>query len=237
MKIALIGYGKMGKEVEKIAVLRGHEITVKIDPVLSESFNSQLFPSAEIAIEFTTPESAMKNYRECFKHNMPVVSGTTGWLQNIEEVKMWCEKGQTFFYASNFSIGVNIFFEVNKFLAQMMKKYPEYEVGIIETHHKHKKDAPSGTAITLAEGIIENHCTKKGWQLNKPSNPENIEIKSFRDGEITGIHTVKYESVVDVIEIQHNAKSRQGFAFGAVLAAEFAVRQKGFLTMKDLLTS
>ena len=236
MKIALIGYGKMGKEIEKVAISRGHEIVVRIDPIAGEDFNSQIFPSADIAIEFTTPETALNNYRECFKHNIPVVSGTTGWLKNIDEIKEWCEKkGQTFFYASNFSIGVNLFFELNSYLAQIMNGFSEYEINISETHHTQKKDAPSGTAITLAEKIIQNIDRKTKWELNNQSTSKNIEIKSFREGETVGIHTVRYESPVDIIEIKHSAKSRSGFANGAILAAEFAINHKGFLSMKQLL--
>jgi len=236
MKIALIGYGKMGKEIEKVAISRGHEIVVRIDPIAGEDFNSQIFPSADIAIEFTTPETALNNYRECFKHNIPVVSGTTGWLKNIDEIKEWCEKkGQTFFYASNFSIGVNLFFELNSYLAQIMNGFSEYEINISETHHTQKKDAPSGTAITLAEKIIQNIDRKTKWELNNQSTEKKIEIQSFREGETVGIHTVRYESPVDIIEIKHSAKSRSGFANGAILAAEFAINHKGFLSMKQLL--
>jgi 4-hydroxy-tetrahydrodipicolinate reductase len=236
MKIALIGYGKMGKEIEKVAISRKHEITVRIDPLLGEDFSSPLFPLSDIAFEFTTPESALNNYIECFKHSIPVVSGTTGWLNALDEVKKWCiQKGQTFFYAPNFSIGVNLFFKLNELLARLMNDYPGYEVGITETHHIHKKDAPSGTAITLAEGIINHINRKKNWELNKVSASENIAIKSIREGEITGIHEIKYESSTDEIEIRHTAKSRAGLAIGAMLAAEFAVNKKGFLTMKDLL--
>jgi len=236
MKIALIGYGKMGKEIEKIAISRGHEIVVRIDPIAGEDFNSPIFPSAEIAIEFTTPETALNNYRECFKHNIPVVSGTTGWLKSMDEIKEWCEKkGQTFFYASNFSIGVNLFFILNNYLAKIMNRFPEYEINISETHHTQKKDAPSGTAITLADEIIQNIERKTDWELNKQSTSKNIEIQSIREGDVVGIHNVKYESQVDKIELIHTAKSRSGFAFGAVLAAEFAINHKGFLTMKQLL--
>ena len=236
MKIALIGYGKMGKEIEKVALERRHEIVAKIDPLMGIDFNYQHFEEANIAIEFTTPESAMNNYRECFKHNIPVVSGTTGWLHNIDEIKDWCQnKGQTFFYASNFSIGVNLFFEVNEVLARLMNDFPQYDVSINETHHIQKKDAPSGTAIALSEGIIRNIDRIKQWNLNKKTSIQSIEIKSFREGDVPGIHTVKYESPVDKIEIRHSAKSRIGFAYGAVIAAEYTINKKGFLTMKDLL--
>jgi 4-hydroxy-tetrahydrodipicolinate reductase len=226
----------MGKEIEKIAIFRKHEIIIRIDPLLGENFNSHLFPLSDIAIEFTNPESALHNCIQCFNHSIPVVSGTTGWQNDLDEVIKECkQKKQTFFYAPNFSIGVNIFFELNEFLAQLMNNFPEYEVGITETHHIHKKDAPSGTAITLAEGMIKNINRKKKWELNEFSASENIGIKSIRKGEVTGIHSIKYESFTDEIEIRHTAKSRTGLAIGAVLAAEFAVNKKGFLTMKDLL--
>lgn len=236
MKIALIGYGKMGKEIEKIAISRGHEVVARIDPFNGEDFSSPSLPQAQVVIEFTTPETAFNNYLECFKRNLPVVSGTTGWLQHLDEVKNWCnKKDQSFFYASNFSIGVNVFFELNRHLARLMNDLPEYEVSMTEVHHTQKKDAPSGTAITLAEELIENISRKSKWELNEQSSPESIEIKAIREGVVPGIHTIKYESDVDEITIHHSAKSRQGFALGAVLAAEFIVKNKGFLTMTDLL--
>lgn len=236
MKIALIGYGKMGKTIEEIAISRGHEIVAKIDPLTGEDFTSPNFKKAEVAIEFTTPDAAYNNYIECFKANIPVVAGTTGWLEKMPEIEDWCKnKGQTFFYASNYSVGVNIFFELNRHLAKLMNGHDEYEVDITETHHIHKLDAPSGTAITIAEGIIENVAGKNKWELEKASTPESIKISAIREGEVPGIHTVKYESSVDEIVIHHSAKSRQGFAFGAVLAAEFSVKNKGFLTMKEML--
>lgn len=236
MKIALIGYGKMGKTIEKIAQSRGHEIVARIDPLTGEDFSSEGFKTADVAIEFTTPKAAFNNYIECFNANVPVVAGTTGWLEKLPEVKQWCKnKGQTFFYASNFSIGVNIFFEINRQLARLMNDQANYEVDITETHHIHKLDAPSGTAITLAEGVIENLTRKEKWELEKQSSKEVINIHSIREGEVPGIHTVKYTSNDDEISITHNAKSRQGFALGAVLAAEFAAKNKGFLTMKEML--
>ncbi|MDR2928509.1 MAG: 4-hydroxy-tetrahydrodipicolinate reductase [Cytophagaceae bacterium] len=237
MKIVLIGYGKMGKEMEKVALSRGHEIVAKIDPFAGDDFTSPQFATADVAIEFTTPQSAFDNYMECFKHNIPVVSGTTGWLNRLAEVKEWCANSkQTFFYASNFSIGVNIFFELNKMLARLMNDCPKYEVSMTETHHVHKLDAPSGTAISLAESVIENIDRKTKWELNRQSSPDVIAITAIRESEISGIHTVKYESPVDEIEIRHSSKSRQGLAFGAILAAEFAAKRKGFLTMKDMLS-
>lgn len=235
MNIALIGYGKMGKTIERIAVTRGHKIVARVDPFNGEDFSAPGLATADIAIEFSRPETAFNNYLECFKLNLPVVSGTTGWLDKLGEVKAMCEKGQTFFYASNFSIGVNILFAINEQLAKIMNKYPQYEVDITEVHHTHKLDAPSGTAITLAEGIFENLSRKTKWELDKQSSADAIAIKAIREGEVPGIHTVKYESEVDEITIHHSAKSRDGLALGAIIAAEFTQNKKGFLSMKDLL--
>lgn len=235
MNIALIGYGKMGKTIERIAVTRGHKIVARVDPFNGEDFSAPGLATADIAIEFSRPETAFNNYLECFKLNLPVVSGTTGWLDKLGEVKAMCEKGQTFFYASNFSIGVNILFAINEQLAKIMNKYPQYEVDITEVHHTHKLDAPSGTAITLAEGIFENLSRKTKWELDKQSSADAIAIKAIREGEVPGIHTVKYKSEVDEITIHHSAKSRDGLALGAIIAAEFTQNKKGFLSMKDLL--
>lgn len=236
MKIALIGYGKMGHEIEKIALQRGHEIVCTIDLNENDKFNSPEFKSAEVAIEFTSPDSALQNYRRAFAANIPVVSGTTGWLEHLNEIKQACKNdGQTFFYASNFSLGVNIFFALNNQLAKMMNQFPDYDVRMEETHHIHKLDAPSGTAITLAEGILNNLDRKKSWSLDKANNDNELQIKAFREGEIPGIHTVTYESEADSIRITHDAKSRKGFALGAVLAAEFTKGKKGFLGMEDML--
>ncbi len=236
MKIALIGYGKMGQEIEKVALERGHEIVSRIDPLTNETFDDGNFEQAEVAIEFTTPKVAFSNYQKCFQFNLPVVAGTTGWLDKMEEIKKACSGNkQTFFYASNFSVGVNILFEMNRRLAEIMNTREEYSCEITEVHHIHKLDAPSGTAITLAEGILDNMDRKKQWKLEKSDQSEDLIIHAFREGEVPGIHTVKYESDVDEIEIHHSAKSRKGFAFGAVLAAEFSIKNKGFLTMQDLL--
>ncbi|MBS2099045.1 4-hydroxy-tetrahydrodipicolinate reductase [Carboxylicivirga linearis] len=235
MKIALVGYGKMGKEIEKIALDRGHEIVSKIDVTSSDSFDDDSFKSADVAIEFTRPEAAFNNYQNCFKNNVPVVSGTTGWLDQLPAIEKACkEDGQTFFYASNFSLGVNIFFEINKQLAKIMNKVKEYDVSMEEVHHTQKLDEPSGTAITLAEGIINNLERKNNWTLDTAKEDE-INIKAIREGQVPGIHTIKYDSPVDEIVIHHSAKSRQGFALGAVLAAEFTQGKKGMLNMKDLL--
>lgn len=241
MKIALIGYGKMGQEIEKVALERGHQIVCKVDIDENDKFHSPEFKSADVAIEFTTPKSALNNYRKAFESNVPVVSGTTGWLEDIDEIKNECNNnGKTFFYASNFSLGVNLFFAVNKYLSKLMNNFPDYEVVMEETHHIHKLDAPSGTAITLAEDIIANIKRKNSWALYNDTDDNKsdiIEIKDYREGEVPGIHSVIYESEVDSIKITHNAKSRRGFALGAVLAAEFTKDKKGFLGMQDLLGS
>lgn len=235
MKIALIGYGKMGHAIEQIALQRGHEIVSVIDVNNQEDFTSDAFKSADVAIEFSMPAVAMDNYRRAFAAGVPVVSGTTGWLEHLPEIKEACKAGQTFFYTSNFSLGVNIFFALNKYLAKIMNDFPAYDVRMVETHHVHKLDAPSGTAITLAEGLIDNIERKNKWVEGKEPAEDEIGICSVREGEVPGIHTVIYESDVDTISITHDAKSRMGFALGAVIAAEFTCGKKGFLTMQDML--
>lgn len=236
MKIALIGYGKMGKTIEQIALSRGHQIVSIVDINNPEEFQSDNFKSADVAIEFTTPATAFDNYMKSFAAGVAVVSGTTGWLDRIDEIKEKCAKeGKTFFYASNFSIGVNIFFALNKHLAKIMNNFPNYTISMTETHHIHKLDAPSGTAITLAEGIIENVERKDRWTLETAQQPSDLPIHAIRDGEVPGIHEVTYESDVDYISIKHDAKSRAGFALGAVVAAEFTAGKKGFLGMDDML--
>ena len=235
MKIALIGYGKMGHAIEQIALQRGHEIVSVIDVNNQEDFTSDAFKSADVAIEFSMPAVAMDNYRRAFAAGVPVVSGTTGWLEHLPEIKEACKAGQTFFYVSNFSLGVNIFFALNKYLAKIMNDFPAYDVRMVETHHVHKLDAPSGTAITLAEGLIDNIERKNKWVEGKEPAEDEIGICSVREGEVPGIHTVIYESDVDTISITHDAKSRMGFALGAVIAAEFTCGKKGFLTMQDML--
>ena len=235
MKIALIGYGKMGKTIEQIALQRGHQIVSIIDINNTADFDSEAFRSADVAIEFTTPATALGNYMRCFAANVPVVSGTTGWLQHLDEVKAKCEQeGKTFFYASNFSVGVNIFFALNRYLAKIMNGFPAYDVRMTEVHHIHKLDAPSGTAITLAEGILDNVERKERWTLETAEQPTDLPIHAIREGEIPGIHEIIYESEADTISIKHDAKSRAGFALGAVIAAEFTAGKKGFLGMNDL---
>ena len=235
MKIALIGYGKMGKEIEQIAISRGHEIVSIIDIDNRNDFESDAFRSADVAIEFTNPSIAVANYKQCFEAGIPVVSGTTGWLKEIDEVRSLCESnGNTLFWSSNFSVGVNIFFALNKYLAKLMNRFPEYNVSMEEVHHTQKLDAPSGTAITLAEGILANLDRKEAWVKEKETQSTDLAIASIRRGTVPGIHEITYESSADIITIKHDAKSRKGFALGAVLAAEFAKDKKGFLTMDDL---
>lgn len=234
MKIALIGYGKMGHIIERIAKERGHEIVSIIDINNLQDFESDAFKSADVAIEFTTPATAMGNVRKCFAANVPVVSGSTGW--NVEDVREEVEKnGKTLFWSSNFSIGVFIFNAINKRLAQIMNQFNNYNVEMTEVHHIHKLDAPSGTAITLAEGIIANLDRKTAWTKEVEGKSTDLAIKSIREGEVPGIHTVRYESEVDSITLTHDAKSREGFALGAVVAAEFTAGKKGLLGMSDML--
>jgi len=236
MRIALIGYGKMGKEIENIALGRGHEIVLKIDINNPQDLTIENLRKADAAIEFTIPSSAVSNYQLCFEAGIPVVSGTTGWLNRYAEVLDSCNKQNgTFFYASNFSLGVNIFFALNKKLAALMANRPEYNVEMTEIHHTQKLDAPSGTAITLAEGIIENIPSKQNWVNAHTDQKTELGILSERVGEVPGTHIIKYDSEVDYIEITHCAKSRKGFALGAVLAAEFSHGKKGILNMNDLL--
>jgi len=239
MKIAIIGYGKMGRIIEQIAIQRGHTIVSTIDIDNQDDFSSDDFRSADVAIEFTTPSTAYENYQRCFAAGVPVVSGTTGCTHLLGDIIKQCEDGgKTCFYASNFSIGVNIVFAVNSYLAKLMNHYPEYDVNLTEIHHIHKLDAPSGTAITIAEGILNEIDRKQSWHLSQPEdeyNPVELTIKALREGEVPGIHEVRYDSAVDAITLRHEAKNRTGFAFGAVLAAEFTAGKKGFFTMKDLL--
>ena len=225
MKIALIGYGKMGKTIEQIALSRGHQIVSVIDINNPEEIYSDNFKSADVAIEFTTPATAFDNYMKCFSAGVPVVSGTTGWLNRIGEIKEMCEKeGKTFFYASNFSIGVNIFFALNKHLAKIMNQFPAYDVKMMETHHIHKLDAPSGTAKTLQEAIGDKRLAL-------------ADIESIREGEVPGIHTITWDSEVDTITISHSAKSRKGFALGAVIAAEWMRGKTGWHEFSEVILS
>lgn len=236
MKILLLGYGKMGKTIEKIAIERGHQIEFIIDREDKALFEQISGENVDVAIEFSQPDAATRNILTCFQKKIPVVSGTTGWLDQFEAVKNSCEeKNGTFFYASNFSLGVNIFFKVNQFLAKIMNRFPDYGVSMEEIHHTEKKDAPSGTAITLAEGIMGQHDKIQQW-VNQTTDRENeLGIVSRRIDEVPGTHTIQYTSPVDDIEIRHVAHSRQGFALGAVLVAEWVIGKKGMLSMEDYL--
>ena len=239
MRIALLGYGKMGKMIERIAVSRGHQVVLVVDLDNRADCSVEQLRQADVAIEFTTPAVAVDNYKWCMDAGVPVVSGTTGWLDRWEEVVGYCrEKGGGFFYDSNFSIGVNIFFRLNKYLAKMMDNFRDYKIFIEETHHIHKLDAPSGTAITLAEGIIKNHSAYRSWKLyqGEELGEDVLPVAAKRIGEVPGIHGVTYKSAVDEIEIRHSAFSREGFAQGAVFAAEFLFGKKGVYGMDDLLS-
>lgn len=226
----------MGKTIERIARERGHEIVSIIDIDNRNDFNSEAFKSADAAIEFTAPQVALENYKAAWNAGVPVVSGTTGWNEHLSEIKAEIEKNNyTLFWSSNFSLGVHVFMAVNKYLAKLMNQFPDYNVEMTEVHHTQKLDAPSGTAITLAEGILENIDRKTNWVKETETRADEIAIKSLREGQVPGIHTIRYESNVDSIEITHDAKSREGFALGAVIAAEFTAGKKGFLGMGDLL--
>ncbi len=248
MKIALIGYGKMGKMIEQIALERGHEIVCRIDVDNQQDFNSPEFASADVAIEFTNPTAAYGNYLKAFAHNVKVVSGSTGWMKDHKtDVERLCnEEGQTLLWASNFSIGVAIFSAVNKYLAKIMNQFPQYDVKMTETHHIHKLDAPSGTAITLAEQIVDRLDRKNDWKKgttrwddgrvegSEEHAQDELLIDSIRHEEVPGIHSISYDSEADCITITHDAHSRKGFALGAVLAAEYTKEHKGLLTTSDL---
>jgi 4-hydroxy-tetrahydrodipicolinate reductase len=236
MKIALIGYGKMGKAIEKIAISKGHEIILKIDISNRDDFNRENVSKADVAIEFTGPHSAFENVIKCLEFGIPVVCGSTGWLDRWNEAKKQCEdKNGTLVYASNYSIGVNLFFELNIYLAKLMSNHQEYDVMLEEIHHTQKKDAPSGTAITLAQQVLRYITSKKSW-VNRPAdNNQELSIISERVDPAPGTHKIKYQSSVDDIEIIHTAHNRDGFAGGAVLAAEFAIGRKGILSMKEVL--
>ncbi len=236
MKIALIGYGKMGHAIEEIALQRGHEIVLRITDENLGDFTKENIQRGDVAIEFTNPHSAVENILFCLNENVPVVCGTTGWLDQLKIVEEKCkELNGAFLYASNFSVGVNIFFELNKKLATLLKPHPSYNVSVEEVHHTQKKDAPSGTAITLAEHIIHTLPLKNKWVNTETQNENELSIISKRIDEVPGTHSVKYSSSVDDIEIIHTAHNRKGFAEGAVLAAEFIVGKKGIYSMKEVL--
>lgn len=236
MKVAIIGYGKMGHEIEQILLERDIKPFLIIDMENSDDLNSEKLAEADVAIEFTTPGTAYDNIKRCIDAGVPVVAGTTGWLERYDEIVEYCkEKNGAFFYASNYSIGVNLMFYINEKLASLMNDFPQYDVTINEVHHTQKKDAPSGTAITLAEGILEGCKHKKSWHLGTTNNPQKLEVTAQRRSIVPGTHTVVWDSEMDKITIEHEAKSRRGFALGAVTAAEFMVGKRGFYSMKDLL--
>jgi 4-hydroxy-tetrahydrodipicolinate reductase len=236
MKIALIGYGKMGKAIEEIAVSRGHEIVLKVGIENLEDNTVEKISQADVAIEFTGPESAYDNIRRCFDAGVPVVSGSTGWLKNLSEAESYCNQKQVgFLYSSNFSIGVNIFFAINKKLAALMARQDGYEVSLTEVHHTQKLDAPSGTAISLAEQVMQQVRTKTAWVNQPTDDPSSLSIISERIDPAPGTHTVRYSSEIDDIEIKHTAHNRKGFAGGAVRAAEFLQNKKGVFHMNDVL--
>lgn len=248
MKIALIGYGKMGKMIEQIALQRGHEIVSIIDVDNPQDYDTPEFASADVAIEFTTPKAAYANYLKAWDKGVKVVSGSTGWKdEHLDDVTKATDSGKTLFWASNFSIGVAIFSAVNRYLAKIMDGFGQYDVSMSETHHVHKLDAPSGTAITLAEDIMANLRRKDHWTRGELITPterdfgdtddridQGIIIDSYREGEVPGIHTITYESDADIIRLTHSAHSRQGFALGAVLAAEYTAKHTGLLTISDM---
>ena len=236
MKIALIGYGKMGKAIEEIALSKGHEIVLKIDANNISDFTKENIQKANVAIEFTGPHTAFENISKCIQWGVPVISGSTGWLDHFEKAKKLCEeKKGCLLYASNFSIGVNLFFEINKQVAALMEPYDSYNVSMTETHHTEKKDAPSGTAISLAEQILAQIGRKKKWVNDSSIEASDLVIRSERIDPAPGTHSVSYDSAIDSIEITHTAHTRKGFASGAVLAAEFANQKMGIFTMKDVL--
>jgi len=236
MKIAILGYGKMGKVIEEIALKRGHSIALKVNQT-NLDFDRELLSDCDVAIEFSSPESAVDNINKCFETNIPVVVGTTGWYAQFNTVQERCvSENKALLHATNFSVGVNIFYEINKKLATLMDANSQYDVEVEETHHTQKLDAPSGTAISIAEGIIDNMDRKDSWKNDRIVSTNELAIESIRTENVPGTHVVKYESEIDFIEIKHEAKNRNGFAFGAVLAAEYIRGKKGVFTMKDVLS-
>lgn len=237
MNIGIIGYGKMGKAIEQIALQRNHKVTVIVDLENKDSIASQLKGNVDVAIEFTTPDSAKNNVFDCASAGIPIVSGTTGWRIDENQIQQICQENNTsVFYASNFNIGVNIFMEINEKLAELLGDFKSYDARIEETHHIHKLDKPSGTAISLAKGIFKNNSKYVNYELKPVKDERNLEIESFREGEVIGDHKVIWESEIDSIILEHKATDRTGFAIGAVMAAEFIINEKsGYFTMRDLL--
>lgn len=237
MKIALLGYGKMGKEIEKVALEKGHTIVLKITSKNSE-FSTKDLQDADVAIEFSTPEFAIQNIKKCFEANTPIVVGTTGWYESFDDIKRLClDQNQSLVHATNFSIGVNLFFKLNEQLAKLMESHPAYNIEVEEIHHTQKLDAPSGTGISIAEQIIENNASKEKWVNYSSADVKELGIVSKRIDDVPGTHSVYYKSTTDEIEIKHTAHNRSGFAGGAVLAAEWIARNKnGIYTMNDVLS-
>lgn len=236
MNILIIGYGKMGKIIDELAQQRGHNILARLTSKDKWNKDTLLQLKPDVAIEFTHPESAVNNILQCFEANIPVVVGTTGWYQHLNTIISLCkQKNQSLLYAPNFSIGVNLFFKINDYVASLLKKYPEYNVSIIEAHHTQKKDAPSGTAISIAEQILNYYPSKKNWSIDKKN--ESLHISVRRSGDEKGYHSVIYQSAIDEIQLSHHAFSRKGFALGAILAAEFLKDKKGVFQMKDVLNN
>ncbi len=236
MKVAIIGYGKMGHEIEKILLQRGHSVPLIIDVDNSGDLNAENLADIDVAIEFTTPSTAYANLVTCINAKTPVVSGTTGWLDRFEELKELCaQNNSALFYASNYSLGVNLMFRINKQLAELMNKFNGYSVDVEEIHHIHKLDAPSGTAITIAEGLIEHLDSKSSWVNDTTPQAEQINIRSIREGEVPGTHTVTYESADDILELRHTIKNRSTLAYGAVIASEFLCGKEGVYSMEDML--
>lgn len=235
MNIALLGYGKMGKEIESIALQRGHSIVLKVDESNASNFTNEELKKADVAIEFSTPHTVIANIKKCFDAQVPIVVGTTGWYDSFKEIETECkQKNTSLFHATNFSLGVNLFFKVNSYLAELMNKYDSYNVEMEEIHHIHKLDKPSGTAISLANQVLDKIDRKKNWSITD-NNSETLFIKDVREGEVPGTHIIKYTSSVDDIEIMHKAHNRKGFALGAVIAAEYIKGKKGIFTMNDLI--
>jgi 4-hydroxy-tetrahydrodipicolinate reductase len=237
MNIALSGYGKMGKEIEAIALQRGHSIVLKTGRANADSVSAEDFRKADVVIEFSTPHTVIGNIQKCLDAQVPVVVGTTGWYDSFETIAEEClQKDGALFHATNFSLGVNLFMKVNSYLAELMNRYDTYDVEMEEIHHIHKLDKPSGTAITLANQVLEQIGRKKNWSITD-HNPETLFIKDLREGEVPGTHIIKYTSDIDDIEIMHKAHNRKGFALGAVIAAEYIIGKKGIFTMNDLMSS
>ena len=235
MKIALIGTGKMGQAIEKLALSRGHEIVLKLNHENIASIHSDELKVADVAIEFTRPDAATSNLKRCLEANIPVICGTTGWYDELNQITdLFTNNNGALVYASNFSVGVNMMFELNRILAKWMQSHNDYRVSLSEIHHIHKLDTPSGTAVTLANGIIENNSEYLKWTLEE-NQPNAIYIDAKREPEVVGTHDVKWESEIDIIQLHHHAKSRDGFALGAIHAAEWIIGKKGVFTMKDIL--